>query len=97
MNDGTFAAMVRKELERARTLHPNKLGSLHEAHSVIEEEFDEFWDEVRKNPNHNRYTLNLLRELTHLAAMCQRTAEDLLNVQADGGATERVLDLGGLR
>lgn len=92
---GSFPAMVARELERARTLHPGKLNSLHEAHSVIAEEFDEFWDEIKANP---RNRLEVLKELTHVAAMCQRAAEDVLNVEKDSGANKVfVLEDGGPR
>ena len=70
----TFPAMVARELERARTLHTAKLNSPHEAAAVIREEFEEFWDEVKRKDRNN---LAMLKELVHTAAMCQRAAEDL--------------------
>lgn len=87
----TFPAMVAKELERARTLHTAKLNSSHEAAAVIQEEFEEFWDEVKANP---RNTLAMLRELSHLAAMCQRAAEDVMGVELESGSAARTFDLG---
>jgi len=89
----TFPAMVARELERARTLHVAKLNSPHEAAAVIREEFEEFWDEVKANP---RNTLAMLRELTHVAAMCQRAAEDVMGVELEAAAGQaRTFDLGG--
>lgn len=61
---------------RARRKHPTPIASLHEGHSIIEEEYDEFWEEVKKQ-HHERSKEDTLTELVHLAAMCQRTAEDL--------------------
>ena len=42
---------VRQELYRAIRLHQGQ-NSLHGAHSILREEFEELWEEVRKkNPN----------------------------------------------
>jgi hypothetical protein len=68
----TFPELVAHELVTARELH-NKHNSLHEGYAVILEELEEFWDEVRhKSPSIPK----TLRELTQVAAMCQRVAED---------------------
>ena len=40
------ASKVAEECKRARKNHP-PLHSTHEAHSVIKEEFDEWWDSVK--------------------------------------------------
>jgi predicted esterase len=81
----TFPALVARELARARTVHPRPFASAHEAASIVREEHDEFWDEVKLK---DRNSLAMLKELTHLAAMCQRTAEDVLGIGAkkEGGA-----------
>ena len=46
LNISSIAAEVEAEVLRATRLHA-PMNSPHEAHSVIEEEFDEFWDEVK--------------------------------------------------
>jgi hypothetical protein len=75
--DPTFPTMVRREIDRARTVHPRPFASAHEGVSIIREEHDEFWFEVKLK---DRNTLAMLKELTHVAAMCQRYAEDVLGV-----------------
>lgn len=69
-----FPGLVKAELERARRKHPEPQRNLHEAYGVLLEEVDEFWDEVKKQNNNRAATL---AELVQVAAMCQRTAEDL--------------------
>jgi len=52
----------------------DKLHSFHEAAAVIKEEYDEFWDEVKKKlPLEGK----LYKELKQIAAMCLRTIMDL--------------------
>jgi hypothetical protein len=70
----TFPALVKAELERARRLHPGNQRCLHEAYGVLQEEVDEFWDLVKfKKPDPKK----VLEELVQVAAMAQRSAEDL--------------------
>lgn len=65
--------LVSTELLRARNSHRG-IVSMHEGYAVIKEEFDEFWEEVKtKHPDREK----VLEELTQVAAMCQRFAEDL--------------------
>jgi hypothetical protein len=66
--------MVQRELNRARALHARPFASAHEAAAIVREEYEEFWDEVKRK---ERNTLEMLKELVHTAAMCQRAAEDL--------------------
>lgn len=70
-----FARKVRLELTRAQCSFP-PMHSLHEGYAVIVEELEEFWHECKKKPA-ARNPEELLRELVQVAAMCQRTAEDL--------------------
>lgn len=49
--------------------------SLHEAHSVLEEEYLEFWDEVRKKRS-KRVKKDILHELVQIAAICNVIAEN---------------------
>ena len=71
----TFPEMVERELEKARAMHGPQ-HSAHEAYAVILEELDEFWEEVRLKQR-NRDPKRMLKELVQIAAMAQRTAEDL--------------------
>lgn len=75
-----FADQVADELARARTAHP-PIHSLHEGYSVLLEEVDEFWAEVKRRAP-ARTPLAALLELVQVAAVAQRIAEDcgLLNI-----------------
>ena len=64
---------VAGEIESARNQHAN-MHSPHEAYSVIKEELDEFWDEVRKKDHDKGRMAN---ELTQIAAMAVRAVVDL--------------------
>lgn len=76
-----ISTLVKLEKEKAVREHGN-FKSSHEAHSVIEEEFDEFWDEVKKKESERDYD-NMLYELVQIAACAQKYAEQLY---ADRGA-----------
>lgn len=70
-----FLSAVAAELVRAR----EKFGPLHTAHegyAVILEEVDELWEMVKLKQS-TRSRSAMLRELVQIAAMCERTAEDL--------------------
>lgn len=61
------------ELMRAVMLH-GPMHSYHEGHSVIEEEFEELWDEIKvKRPDNAK----LVEEAIQLAAMACRFVYDL--------------------
>lgn len=70
-----FLLAVDLEVQRATAKHA-PMHSPHEAYSVILEEVDEFWDEVRKQ-SHN--PSDMYTELIHVAAMATRAATDLLD------------------
>jgi len=70
-----FQALVKAELAGARAGH-GPIATAHEGYAVILEELDEFWEEVRKKRK-DRDPHLMLHELVQLAAMVQRTAEDL--------------------
>lgn len=58
---------------RSRQRHGN-FASLHESYGVMAEEFDEYWDEVKKkNPDKKNTRL----ELMQIAAMCLKTLDIL--------------------
>jgi hypothetical protein len=63
---------VADELMKARSKF-GPMASTHEAYAVIKEEFDEFWEEMRKkNPD----LVNMRMELIQVAAMAIRAAVD---------------------
>jgi len=70
-----FSVLVQNELQRARKMNA-PMHSAHEAYSVILEELDEFWEEVRKKRK-DRDPKKMGDELIQIAAMVQRAAEDL--------------------
>lgn len=72
-----FQKRVSVELLKARRLHPKPINSAHEGFAVILEELSEFWDEVRKKDS-ARNKARMRSELVQIAAMAQRTAEDVL-------------------
>lgn len=74
-NKITFTDLVREELIRARRQF-KPINSPHEGKATIEEEFDEYWDEAKKKQA-KRSKSKMLEELVQVAAMAQRTAEDL--------------------
>lgn len=55
---------VAREVSRANTKHGPNLHSRHDGHSVILEEMDEFWDNVKANKHKEA-----LEEVTQVAAM----------------------------
>jgi hypothetical protein len=71
---------VAAEVNRAQSLFA-PINGPHEGYGVIKEEFDEFWDEVKKyNLNKNRDTRPQMRtELIQLAAMALRTIHDVID------------------
>jgi hypothetical protein len=69
-----FPLTVAVALEHARLKHTTGIRSVHEALGVIEEEFEEFKREVFAQSFDKTKGR---KELTHIAAMCQRAAEDL--------------------
>jgi hypothetical protein len=71
-----FAELVSDELTHARQYHPHPINSFHEGYGVIYEELCEFWAEVMRK-RAERDPAKLLAELVQVAAMCQRTAEDM--------------------
>jgi hypothetical protein len=73
--DSYFQALVTSELQNARRHHA-AINSLHEGWAVIYEELDELWDIARMRKE-DRNRGDVLKELIQIAAMCQRTAEDL--------------------
>ena len=78
----TFQELQRREIEAARTGH-KPINSAHEGYALILEELDEFWQEVCKKRS-ERSPDRMVAELVQVAAMAQRTAEDVLMSNAPG-------------
>jgi len=82
MSEVNFAALIGfvdaavEECTRATRKHP-PMNSHHEAYAVIREEFDEYWEEVRKGGSTPRSTEALRIELIQTTAMCLRALHDL--------------------
>lgn len=67
---------IKEEFNSAVEKHGSMKG-FHEAYGILLEEFDEFWDEVKKKPSKQNKE-NMKLELIQIAAMCCRTIVDLL-------------------
>lgn len=66
---------IEQELQRAKRRFPDKINSLHEGYAIILEEFEEFWDEIKKKEN-ERSVDRLRTEGIHVIAMLIRTLQD---------------------
>ena len=71
----SFPDAVAKQHTKLMKKHGGIL-SLHEGHSLLREEFEEFWDEVKLKPK-NRSASRLRGELIQLAAVAQIIAESV--------------------
>lgn len=67
-------ALVRAEVERAIQKHKGTFNSPHEGHSVIAEELDELWDEVKADRGRQKSGFD---EAIQTAAMGIRYVADL--------------------
>lgn len=74
--DSVFERLVEEELAYARAKH-QPFPTLHHGHSVLLEEMDEFWDEVKAQKPDPAKTLH---ELVQVASSARRLAEDLLGI-----------------
>jgi hypothetical protein len=78
MRERTLIAEIGAELERARTLHPDRFHSPHEGLAVMQEEVYELQTEVyRRMQSRNQMRV----EAIQVAAMAIRFIEDLLEEQ----------------
>ena len=75
MRPEDFIELMKTELQEAE-LRFTPMVNAYEAYAVIQEELDEFWDEV-KEKQINYKLPNMLRELVQIATMCIRAAKDL--------------------
>jgi len=69
---------IGEEVARAEALHA-PINSVHEGYSVILEELDEFWEQVRMKRK-DRDPEKMRAELIQTAAMCIRTIRDVIDV-----------------
>lgn len=68
---------IRKEVLSAKKIYKRNFTNQHEAYAVILEEFDELWDEIKKNQK--KYDLKKQRnEAKQTAAMLVRLMVELL-------------------
>ncbi len=70
-----FPQLVAIELAQCRKKQ-RPINSHHEGYAVLLEEVEEYWEEVMKK-SAKRDRANMLLELTQIAVVCQRIAEDL--------------------
>jgi len=84
---------VEREVLRATTMY-DTINSPHEADSVIREEYEEFWDEVKAfNMRKGRDTRPKMREeLIQLAAMAVRAITDVIDFGREDGKTNGHID-----
>lgn len=78
-----LAVEAAAELDRATALHGRGTGSAHESHSVLREEFEELWDEVKKGGSEPRDFERMRKEAIQVAAMGLRFVRDV--VDSPGG------------
>lgn len=76
-----FRRLVDELKTKVRAKH-GPYNSWHEAHSVLREEFDEFWEEV-KHKESERDPERLLSELVDIVQVAERAAEDFGLVKAE--------------
>ena len=75
MTPAQALGLIEAELQRAQTKHPVPMRSFHEAHSIIEEEYDELKAEIFQQ---KRDTFAIQTEAVHLGAMAARLLVDLI-------------------
>lgn len=73
----SFRKLVATEKAKTRAKFP-RLHSAHEAYGLMKEEFEEFWEEIRKK--RTRHNFKAMRhELAQLVSLCECFDEDLPN------------------
>lgn len=71
-----FSELMEKEIQKIRE-KTKPVNSWHEGYGILIEEVSELFDEVKKKRN-ARDNENMTKELTQIAAVCQKMYEDLL-------------------
>lgn len=77
---------VAKELQRSYSMHPREFASAHEGHSVVREELEEVWDEIRAG---NGESYQAGDEMVQVAANAIRYIVDLA-IEVRTPSTSRV-------
>lgn len=67
-----------EELQRSYSRFPKRLNSFHEGYAIVLEEMDEFWNEIKKDPQ-NSNPINMRTEAVQTAAMLLRVIIDLID------------------
>jgi restriction endonuclease S subunit len=70
-------ALIELELQRAKARFPNRINSFHEGYGIILEEFDELWDEIKKNET-TRSPAMIQSEGIHVIITVIRMLQDLI-------------------
>lgn len=77
----TWLELVTAELTRAQSLYPQPFNSAHEGSSVLREEFEELWKEVKRNQAKGEQKVELMKaEAVQVAAMAIRFLIDVCGV-----------------
>jgi hypothetical protein len=77
----TWVDLVAAEVERALRLYSKPFNSAHEGISVLREEFEELWDEVKRNQAKGEQKVELMKaEAIQVAAMAVRFLIDICGV-----------------
>jgi hypothetical protein len=78
MHETNTSVLFQQEIARqlTRLAQKPRINSYHEAYGLLQEEVDEFWDEVRKKSCRRNHA-NSLKELAQIAALTMRIATDL--------------------
>ena len=90
-----FQDAVAVELQRAR-YRRRPINSLNEGYAVIFHALEEFRAEAWQR-SETRSALDLLKELIHIGAMAQRTAEDVVEMMLPKAPAPRVHEDRGMR
>ena len=76
MNKIPFSDLMEREIDKIRK-KTEPVNSWHEGYGILIEEVSELFDEVKKKHN-ARDNENMTKELTQIAAVCQKMYEDLI-------------------
>lgn len=70
---------ILNEIERSKKKHKESFSSNHEWYGVLQEEFDELWDEIKKVKGCYVGTEEMKKEAIHVAAMAIKGILSLCN------------------
>lgn len=75
MKSKSTKSLIDREIVRLETKY-GSVSSLHEGYSLLLEEMDEFWEEVKKKPS-KRNIRNIKHELTQISALSRFMLEKI--------------------